>query len=607
VFYKNLSMTPGDLGSLSQLFFDNLSTLLGALFALQGLGNVGPISVSPDVMNEYVWGRIVPGVGISLLIGNVYYSWQAVRLTEYYGRQYTAQPYGLNTPAAFAFVFNIIYTIFFQNGGGDASFILGYKIALAANFITGIISVALGLIGPIMLKVVPPAGLMVPIAGIGFAFLGLEQLSYSIAAPIVGFNTIMWVYLGWYSGIKLGWGKFRCPEALMIILIGTVLGWITGLNESSVVSDAVDVVKWWGPKWTADEMFEDFDLVKDYLGIIIPIGISAAASTLMCLVSAKEAGDPYPVRESMIADGLGTCLASFFGSPFGTVLYIGHPAHKRSGAKIGYSLANGAIYFVMSCFGILALIQSIVNQATIGPIVFFVGLMVNEEALNFMPARHYSAYIIGLFPSVYDWVTNVADRAPLTGDGTYNTNTPGTSGWVGVLAWKRGALLVSLLWVSMLVNVLDRHWLQATIWAAVAATFAVFGIIHVPEAGFDTFSEATWEQCSGTADGGADCWDHAEQYMFFVAYIMLGVTFVAIHFAKKFDDTIEEPIDDESRHAFDDWFKDAAVETELKSTRHFTKTAPDADDDDASPEVPAEVEEDAEEAVPEEETAEEKA
>jgi AGZA family xanthine/uracil permease-like MFS transporter len=64
----------------------------------------------------------------------------------------------------------------------------------------------------------------------------------------------------------------------------------------------------------------------------------------MCLVSAKEAGDPFPVRETMIVDGIGTCIASFFGSPFGTVVYLGHPAHKRNGAKVGYSLANGILY-----------------------------------------------------------------------------------------------------------------------------------------------------------------------------------------------------------------------------------------------------------------------
>lgn len=88
-------------------------------------------------------------------------------------------------------------------------------------------------------------------------------------------------------------------------------------------------------------------------------------------------------------------------------------------------MVNGVIYFVMSWFGILAFIQSIVNQATIGPIVLFVGesfcclkcveqlhyaclssivicvlrlffqtgLAINEECLNFIPSRHYAAYL----------------------------------------------------------------------------------------------------------------------------------------------------------------------------------------------------------------------
>jgi AGZA family xanthine/uracil permease-like MFS transporter len=62
---------------------------------------------------------------------------------------------------------------------------------------------------------------------------------------------------------------------------------------------------------------------------------------------------------------------------------IGHPAHKRSGAKTGYSMANGLIYFIMSWFGILAFIQSIVNVATIGPIVLFVGTSIWELAIVF--------------------------------------------------------------------------------------------------------------------------------------------------------------------------------------------------------------------------------
>jgi AGZA family xanthine/uracil permease-like MFS transporter len=290
-------MTAGDCGSLSQLFFDNLSTLLGALFAILGLRGTG---VSDNTLNTIIFGKIVPGVGMTLLLGNVYYSWQAIRLSNKYGRQYTAQPYGLNTPAAFAFVFNIIYNIYFQqianpDNNPDDAFLLGYKVALAANFITGMISVVLGCFGRLILKVVPPAALLVPIAGIGVSFLGLEQLSYSAAAPLVGYPAIMWVYLGWFANVKIGYGPYRIPEAVTVILIGVILGWATGLNQPQTVIDAAQLVRWWGPDWSADELFSDFSLVADYLGIVIPIGISAAATTLMCLVSAKEAGDPYPV------------------------------------------------------------------------------------------------------------------------------------------------------------------------------------------------------------------------------------------------------------------------------------------------------------------------
>ncbi len=56
-----------------------------------------------------------------------------------------------------------------------------------------------------------------------------------------------------------------------IILIGVILGWATGLNKSADVVGASKLVKWWGPVWTAGEMFDD-------LGIVIPIGISAATT-----------------------------------------------------------------------------------------------------------------------------------------------------------------------------------------------------------------------------------------------------------------------------------------------------------------------------------------
>jgi hypothetical protein len=42
---------------------------------------------------------------------------------------------------------------------------------------------------------------------------------------------------------------------------------------------------------------------------------------------------------------------------------------------------------------------------------------------------------------------------------------------------------------------LDRKWVLAGAWAMTGAAFAVFGIIHVPEAGVENFSDPTWDQC----------------------------------------------------------------------------------------------------------------
>ena len=114
----NSSLTPtlsynqidssGDWGCLTQLFFDNLSTLLGALFAIQNMANFDGVPADAQEIEQVVWGKIVPGVGLTLLLGNAYYTWMGIRLTNQHGRPYTAQPYGLNTPQAFAFVFNVM-------------------------------------------------------------------------------------------------------------------------------------------------------------------------------------------------------------------------------------------------------------------------------------------------------------------------------------------------------------------------------------------------------------------------------------------------------------------------------------------------------------------
>ena len=265
----------------------------------------------------------------------------------------------------------------------------------------GFISLILGAFGPWVVRTIPAAGLFVPVAGVGIAFLGLQQVAYCTAAPIVGFNAMLWVYLGWYAGVRIeiwtpsrlfqyikslpclrsnsshffaddGQGVLKLPAALQVILVGVTLSWITGLNRAEDVKDAAKNIYWVGPAWSGHDLFGStpqgslVDLVKQYTGVIIPLGISAPALSLMCLVGAKRAGDPYPIRETLVVDGIGTMISSLFGSPFGTVVYIGHPAYKRSGAQVGYSFVNGVLFLIFSWLNMMEVIQSIVNPATVG-------------------------------------------------------------------------------------------------------------------------------------------------------------------------------------------------------------------------------------------------
>ena len=53
-------------------------------------------------------------------------------------------------------------------------------------------------------------------------------------------------------------------------------------------------------------------------------------ASLQNIESAAAAGDEYPVRASLVVNGLGTLAGALFGSPFPTSIYIGHPGLEKA-------------------------------------------------------------------------------------------------------------------------------------------------------------------------------------------------------------------------------------------------------------------------------------
>ena len=65
--------------------------------------------------------------------------------------------------------------------------------------------------------------------------------------------------------------------------------------------------------------------VLQYISIIVPMGVFNVVGSLQNLESAEAAGDRYDTFPSLLTNGIGSVVASLFGSCFPTTIYIGHP------------------------------------------------------------------------------------------------------------------------------------------------------------------------------------------------------------------------------------------------------------------------------------------
>ena len=90
----------GDVDGFFAIAMDNLVHLL--LIPALCIGVVG---MAPPI----VYGRILPGIAMSYIVGNLFYAWQAHGLAR---RENTtdvcAIPFGLNTPTVIAYVFLVM-------------------------------------------------------------------------------------------------------------------------------------------------------------------------------------------------------------------------------------------------------------------------------------------------------------------------------------------------------------------------------------------------------------------------------------------------------------------------------------------------------------------
>ncbi len=483
-------ITRGDLDGFFGLMVDNL---------LQFLVILALCTTLCGMPRELVLTRIFPGAAISLIVGNLYYAWLARKLARERGRPLTALPYGINTVSLFAFVLFVMaptyHELAAQPGfGTERAATVAWQVGLVACLLSGVIEAAGGFLAGWVRRVTPRAALLSTLAGIAVGFISMEFILRSFDKPLVALAPLGLVLVTYLSRVR--W-PFGIPGGMLAVAVGTAIAWglhfagISGgadVGTAGLMSDAGLHL----PRPALGDLWAALGSahVWSRISIIVPMGLINLLGALQCIESAEAEGDSYPERPCLIANGAGSVVASLLGSCFPTTIYIGHPGWKRMGAGWAYSAVNGVFFGVLALFGLIGPIARLVPVEAAMAILVWIAVIITAQAFTATPKKHAPAVVLGLLPGLAAWgwlLVELTANGARIGAGEAGVGLPALVATLttttlpyigGLMTLKAGFLFSATFLAAIGVFLAERRFARAALWAASAAGFAIFGLMH---------------------------------------------------------------------------------------------------------------------------------
>jgi AGZA family xanthine/uracil permease-like MFS transporter len=473
--HRPVLWTPGDWNA----FFGFGTNILVNMLVLTGLLRF--VLKMPDSL---VFGRILPALGLMMCLSTCYYAFLAYRLAQRTGRDdVCALPSGVSVPHMFIVTFVIMLPISLKTNDP----IKGWEAGLVWVFFQSFILMIGGFIAPIVRKITPRAALLGTLAGVSITFISMRPALEMYMTPMIGLICFAIILVSWFGGVKYPKG---IPAGLVAIAVGMVIAWgsnIFGLGLGGLSLQKLGVAfSSFGfsvPIPAVGHVFSGFE----YLGVIlvtaIPFGIYDLVEAMDNVESAEAAGDAYPTTRVLTADGVVSLIGCLMGNPFINAVYIGHPGWKAMGGRIGYSAATGLMVIILSWFGVIALLLSLVPVVAISPILLYIGMLIGAQAFQTTPLKHAPAIALALTPHLAAWAKLLIDNSL----GAAGTSAAAVGldklGQVGVLyhgleVMGGGSILTGLVLAAVGVSVIERKFAEAAAFASAGAVLTFFGFMH---------------------------------------------------------------------------------------------------------------------------------
>ncbi|NOZ02552.1 MAG: MFS transporter [Deltaproteobacteria bacterium] len=415
---------------------------------------------------DFVMTRMVPGTALGVMVGDLAYSWMAMRK----GSQATAMPLGLDTPSTIGIAMAVLGPAYLASGDPYAA----WEVGMATMVFMGVAKLALSFAGDAVLRWIPRAGLLGPLAGIGVALLGLFPMLKVFSIPLAGLTATGLVLFALVAKHSM---PGRIPGALAAVVCGLVMYWLTrALGLDTGTHDGVSVVLGLSlPVPELEHVVNGLPNALKYLPVAVPFGLLTVVGGINVTESARVAGDDYRTRDILLVEAGATLVAGVFGGVAQSTPYIGHPAYKAMGARSGYTLATGLVVGIGGVMGLLGAFIELLPEVVVAPILLFVGLEITAQAFAATERRHHAALAFSMIP-VLAYLVSIYTGRLMAAGARPDPVLAGQIATIGVLG--HGFILTAMLWGAALAFLIDRRpWAVLASFAALAV-FSLFGVIH---------------------------------------------------------------------------------------------------------------------------------